>query len=152
MTNRKYPALCIDHLQRDQGHHYGSYTLGQYPCHQVLGMTKTKSQNLVLNLWHVYYVPGSSQYFSVSKGLHEFRNEYSCAEARASLPVVDHLSGSADKVELFVQILPDLAIFRFSFSGRPYVSVSREVGKPGMVLRRWQRADQTRQNRPLCHG
>jgi len=51
--------VCVDHLQRDQGHHLTSYVLGQYACHAFLG---------------------SSQYFCLSKK-GELRNEYMCAEA-----------------------------------------------------------------------
>jgi len=56
-----YENICIDHLQRDKGHHLSPYMLGQYACHAFLG---------------------SSQYFCFSKN-HEFRNEYMCAEERS---------------------------------------------------------------------
>ena len=56
--NGKFPQICIDHLQRDKGHHLSPYLLGQYACHAYLG---------------------SSQFFSLSKK-NELRNEYYCAE------------------------------------------------------------------------
>lgn len=59
VINGKYgEKVCFDHLQRDMGHKYESYTLGQYPCHSFIG---------------------SSQYFTYSKNK-ELRNEYMCAE------------------------------------------------------------------------
>ena len=56
--NGKYKNICFDHLQRDRAHHGGRYTLGQYPCHGVLG---------------------DSQYFCLAdEG--SLRNEYMCAD------------------------------------------------------------------------
>ena len=56
--NGKHPNICFDHLQRDRAHHGGRYTLGQYPCHGVLG---------------------DSQYFCLAdEG--SLRNEYMCGD------------------------------------------------------------------------
>ena len=55
-------VICVDHLQRDKGHHLTTYILGQYACHAFLG---------------------SSQYFCLSKD-NELRNEYMCASVRST--------------------------------------------------------------------
>eukprot|EP00095_Tigriopus_kingsejongensis_P004574 snap_masked-scaffold462_size163801-processed-gene-0.29 protein:Tk04574 transcript:snap_masked-scaffold462_size163801-processed-gene-0.29-mRNA-1 annotation:"hypothetical protein DAPPUDRAFT_306553" len=65
IRSRAYPNICFDHLQRDTAHKHGSYFLGQYPCHNFLG---------------------DSQYFSLSRGLSELRNEYMCAESKPDGP------------------------------------------------------------------
>ena len=58
IRNGKYKNICFDHLQRDRAHHGGRYTLGQYPCHGVLG---------------------DSQYFCLAdEG--SLRNEYMCGD------------------------------------------------------------------------
>ena len=60
--NGKHPSICFDHLQRDRAHHGGRYTLGQYPCHGVLG---------------------DSQYFCLAdEG--SLRNEYMCGDASSN--------------------------------------------------------------------
>ena len=51
-------SVCMDHLQKDEGHKLRTYIMGQYPCHAFVG---------------------ASQYFTLSKR-GELRNEYMCAD------------------------------------------------------------------------
>lgn len=58
LRSAKFPKLCLDHLQRDEGGKLSIYKMGQYQCHDFVG---------------------NSQYFTLSKdGL--FRNEYMCGK------------------------------------------------------------------------